>query len=253
MTRFARQSATGDATAKALRQNEPSPSCRNAPQRSEQERRVAVLRRARLFQGMDAADVDSILTCLGARERSFAKGEAVLRSGEAVRAVGVTLSGSVLVTAEDFWGNRSIIEHVGEAEAFGLAFACLGKAARFTVTAAEPARILFLDIERVMASCTSACRFHQQLIRNLASTLATKNLELSRTAGILAQRTIRGKVLEYLSDQARQAGTSAFSIPLTRQQMADLLAVDRSSLSVELSKMRNDGLIRFNRNRFELL
>lgn len=216
-------------------------------------RRAAVLRRARLFGGMSAEDTASILGCLGAREVPFAKGEAVVRAGETVRDLGIVLAGSVLVVAEDFWGNRSIVARVGEGGTFAEAFASLGAPARFGVVAGEAARVLLLDVERVLTTCSAACRFHRQLVRNLVAVLADKNLELSQKTSVLSQRTIRSKVMEYLSDQARRAGSPAFAIPFTRQQLADYLAVDRSSLSVELGKMSREGIVRFERNRFELL
>ncbi len=202
---------------------------------------------------MDGEDTASALACLGAREAAFAKGEAILRAGESVRDLGIVLEGAVLVVAEDFWGNRSIVTRVGEGGAFAEAFASLGAPARFNVVADAPTRVLFLDVERVLTTCSATCRFHQQLVRNLVAVLAAKNLELSKKAGVLSQRTIRSKAMEYLSEQARRAGSASFSIPFTRQQLADYLAVDRSSLSVELGKMAKEGILRFERNRFELL
>lgn len=215
--------------------------------------RAAVLRRARLFQGVTEEDTASILACLGAREALFSKGETILRAGETAHELGIVLAGSVLVVAEDFWGNRSIVARVGEGGAFAEAFASLGAPARFGAVADEAARILFLNVERVLTTCSSACRFHQQLVRNLVTVLAGKNLELAQKASVLSQRTIRSKVMEYLSEQARRAGSPSFAIPFTRQQLADYLAVDRSSLSVELGRMAREGIVRFERNRFELL
>lgn len=216
-------------------------------------RRAAVLRRARLFQDMSEEDATSVLACLGAREASFAKGETILRAGETTRDLGIVLTGSVLVSTEDFWGNRSIVARVGEAGTFAEAFASLGAPARFSAVAGEATRVLFLDVECVLTTCSSACRFHQQLVRNLVTVLAGKNLELSQKTNVLSQRTIRSKVMEYLSEQAQRAGSPAFAIPFTRQQLADYLAVDRSSLSVELGRMAREGIVRFERNRFELL
>lgn len=216
-------------------------------------RRTSALRRSSLFVGMDGEDAASVLACLGARESTFAKGETILHAGESVRELGIVLEGGVLVVTEDFWGNRSIVMRVGEGETFAEAFASLGVPARFSVISDVPTRALFLDVGRVLTTCSAACRFHQQLVRNLVAVLAAKNLELSKKTGVLSQRTIRSKAMEYLSEQARRAGSSSFSIPFTRQQLADYLSVDRSSLSIELGKMAKEGILQFERNRFELL
>ena len=91
-----------------------------------------------------------------------------------------------------------------------------------------------------------------ELPGRLLGLMARKNLMLNRKIGHLSQRTTRAKVLSYLSHQAEQAGSSQFSIPLNRQELADYLSVDRSALSHELSKMQRDGLLTFRKNRFTL-
>ena len=54
----------------------------------------------------------------------------------------------------------------------------------------------------------------------------------------------------YLSDQAIRCGRRSFTIPFNRQQLADYLNVERSALSNELSLMRQDGILRYDKNHF---
>ena len=51
--------------------------------------------------------------------------------------------------------------------------------------------------------------------------------------------------MSYLSEEAKRQGSSVVTIPFNRQQLADFLSVDRSAMSNELGKMRDDGLIEF--------
>ena len=69
----------------------------------------------------------------------------------------------------------------------------------------------------------------------------------------LTQRSTRQKIMLYLSDMARKKGKSTFVLPFNRQQMADFLSVDRSALSAELSKMKKEGLIDYQKDKFTLL
>ena len=101
--------------------------------------------------------------------------------------------------------------------------------------------------------CPNACGHHNTLIRNLLALSAQKNLNLSRKIFHTSPKTIRGRLLSYLSYQSKRSGSSSFTIPFSRQQLADYLNVDRSALSNELSKMQRDGLIQVERNRFVLL
>lgn len=68
----------------------------------------------------------------------------------------------------------------------------------------------------------------------------------------LSRRSIREKLLAYLSDISAQAGSSSFSIPFNRQQLADYLCTDRSALSSELGRLKREGVLDFKRNVFQL-
>ena len=118
------------------------------------------------------------------------------------------------------------------------------------IFSAADTEILFLDLKRVLTTCSSACRFHTRLIQNLLGVLAEKNLHFSRKIDCLAPHTIRAKLMEYFSQQTRLQGTRTFTIPFNRQQLADYLSVDRSSMTVELYKMKDEGLIEFQKNQF---
>ena len=214
----------------------------------------AMLARTPLFAGVAADEVSSMLACLEARHLTFRKGEAVLRTGDRVRAMGVVLSGSVIVERVDVWGTRSILSRAGAGETFAEAFACSpAGTADADVVAASDCELLLLDIDRVMRTCTSACAFHARLVRNLLSVMAERNLRLARKIADISPRTIRNRVMSYLAGEAASRGTTTrLLIPYTRQQLADYLGVDRSALSHELSKMRDEGLIGFDGNRFWL-
>ena len=56
-----------------------------------------------------------------------------------------------------------------------------------------------------------------------------------------------------LLDQAKQHASSDFTIPFDRQGLADYLGVDRSALSVEIGKLRREGVIESERSAFTLL
>lgn len=155
---------------------------------------------------------------------------------------------------EDCWGNRSILSQAVPGQLFGEVYACIpDETAQVNVTAAEDTLVLFLDVQRLLHTCTPPCPFHTRLIQNLLSVIAHRTLELTRKLEHLSKRTIREKLLSYLSEQSRQAASPAFSIPFSRQQLADYLLTDRSAMSHELCKMREEGILTFHKNQFELL
>ena len=207
-----------------------------------------------LFRGISPGEAEKMLDCLGAERRRYPKGAQIYRTGETVSALGMVLSGRALIESIDLWGSAAVLDSVGPGQIFGEAYACVpGEPLMVDVTAAEAAEVLFLRMDRVLQTCADACGFHSRLIRNLLAISAQKNLTLSRKILHTSAKSIRGRLLSYLSDQAIHSGSRSFTIPFDRQRLADYLNVDRSALSNELSKMRREGLLRVRKNHFELL
>ena len=207
-----------------------------------------------LFAGIRPEDRAAMLGCIGYRIVSYPKGYVIAFAGDDLKQVGLVLSGAVDMVKEDLWGNKDLLLRLRENEMFGETFACGEDTMSFvTFVVAEDAEILLIPFSRVMKSCTMACAFHHQLIENMVGLLAKKNRDLLRKLEVVAKRTIREKLLAYLSLQAQTQESRYFEIPLGRVELAEYLGIDRSALTRELVKMKEDGLIDFDKNCFRLL
>jgi len=205
-----------------------------------------------LFQGIGFSDFESMLSCLSARTAEYKKDGIILLSGDTVNFVGLILSGSVKVIKEDIDGNITILTELSIADIFGEVFACASIThSPVTVQAAEDTEILFIDYRKIITSCSVACQFHTRLIENMLKLLAQKNLLLNQKIEIISKRTTRDKLLCFFDYQRN--GTRKFSIPYNREELARYLCVDRSAMSNELCKMRDDGIIKFQKNTFEII
>lgn len=211
-----------------------------------------VLKGSKLFANVGEDEILAMLACLDAKERHYKEGEYVFRQGETVDSVSVLAEGALLVQADDYWGNRSIITSVSPGELFGQAYLA-GEAIMNDVAAAKDSTAVFFDAKRVLTTCSSACPFHNQVIRNLFFALSETNLRLVTKLGHIQKRTTREKLMSYLSLMAKKAGSNSFTIPFNRQELADFLSVDRSAMSAELCRMRDEGLLRFNKSSFTLM
>ena len=214
---------------------------------------LSVLRSCQLFSGVSEDELTAILSCLDTKKEDFPKEAFVLRAGEPVDAIGLVLAGNVLIIQEDIWGNRNILSKAGPGQTFAAAYACApGSKLNVSVIAETPVSTMFLNIKRVLNVCPSACAHHGRIIRNLLSELAEKNLRFNEKLTHMGQRTTRAKIMSYLSAEAQRLGKYEFDIPFSRQQLADYLAVERSGLSLELGKMKKDGLLAYHKNHFIL-
>lgn len=207
-----------------------------------------------LFRGMTVPDIEEMLRCLRAAERTYKKGAVILPEGTPTEHLGVVLSGRVIIEMGDVWGNNSVLSSVGAGGIFAEAYACVpGEPLMVNVTAAEDTEALLLNTGRVMNPCSNVCPYHMQLVRNLLTLCAEKNLQLSRRILHTAPKSIRKRLLSYFSECIKRTGSYSFDIPYNRQQLADYLSVERSALSNELSLMQRDGLIRYDKNHFVIM
>ena len=194
-----------------------------------------------------------MLNCLGAERRQYAKGQMICRTGDIVSSLGIVLSGSVLVENDDLWGNSTVLDRIGPGQIFAETYACTpGEPLMVNVVVPESAEVLFLQVGRILEMCPNACGYHNRLIRNLLTLVSRKNFQLNRKLEHMSKRTTREKLLSYLSMESKKANASTFTIPFNRQQLADYLSVDRSAMSNELCKLRDAGILEFNKNTFTI-
>ena len=205
-----------------------------------------------LFEGIAFSDFEQMLSCLSAKTSFYKKNEIILLSGDSVNFVGLILAGSVKIIKENVNGNTSFLTEHSVSELFGEVFACAGVyQSPVTIQAAEDTEILFINYKKIITSCSAACPFHAKLIENMLTVIAEKCLKLNQKIEILSNRTTREKLLCFFDVQRGPA--TKFTIPFNRAELAHYLCVDRSAMSNELCKMRNEGLINFHKNEFEIL
>ena len=195
-----------------------------------------------------------MLNCLQAKLLTFKKGDYIFREGERINNITVLVGGKLLVQHDDFWGNRSIVNVIQVGEMFGEAYVAPESGSLLNdVIAEEDSAVIFFDVRRILTVCSTACRFHSMVIQNLFFAISEKNRKLVQKIGHMSKRSTRTKLLSYLSEEAKKQNSHFFTIPFTRQQLADFLCVDRSAMSNELCKMRDEGLLQFDKNQFTLL
>ncbi len=207
-----------------------------------------------LFREIDPEELGAMLKCLSAREVTPARGEFIMSSPGGAPLMGVVLEGEVEMISEDYFGKKSLLTVLSVGSVFGESYSCV-KARNRTIAyqASGKCRVLLLDYDRILHACKLVCRFHHRMIENMVELIAEKNLELIEKLEVTSRTSIREKLLTYLTRQAERAGSLTFTVPLGRTELAEYLCADRSAMTRELSRMREEGLIDFNKRTFTLL
>ena len=205
-----------------------------------------------LFRGFTDNEINQMQNSSCMRSASYTKDEIIFRSGNTIHELGIVVSGSVHIENIDLWGNRSILSNVSSGHVFGETYALCDEPMMVSAVASEDSQILFLDMNFIMNSANESESWHMKFMKNMLQVCIQKNLTLSNRIFCTTAKTIRSRLLTYLSGMSVKSGSTMFQIPFDRQQLADYLNVDRSALSKELGKMRNEGLIDFHKNTFKL-
>lgn len=207
-----------------------------------------------LFQGVAENDLETMLNCLGATERKYKKNDVILLAGTKVTSIGIMADGSAQITRDDAEGNRAILSELEKADLFAEAYVAANFAEiPVTVIATSDCRIVWIPFGKIVGTCSVACDFHKILVQNMMRVIAVKNIMMNEKMRILSCKTTKEKLMTYLSDYSERAGKAKFKIPFSRNELADFLSVDRSAMSRELGRLRNEGYLKYNKNEFELL
>ena len=206
-----------------------------------------------LFWDIKEEDLERVISCFDVKLSRYDRDEFVIHQGERAKGVGLVVSGQLHIIREDFLGNREILTEVGAGDIFDEVYAVLADEYQsIAVVAVQPTEAAFFSIDKMLTTCSSNCTFHNIIIKNMLRVMAQKNLMLTRKMAHLSRKSIREKLVSYLSDESSRQGKREIKIPFNRQQLADYLSVERSALSRELSKMKEEGLIEFYKNQFVL-
>lgn len=204
-----------------------------------------------LFRNMEHQDIQSLLDVLNPITKTYQQGEVIIHPNQKTTKIGLILEGFVHICKDDYWGNHTILAEFEPGDAFGEVYAITNTPLANSVESITPSTICFIELQKILHLSTSN-HAHQLFTSNLINELAHKNLLLFKKIDILSQKSTRKKILAYLTQLSIESQQSTFQIPFNRQELADYLCVDRSALSNELSKLRNEDYIDFKKNKFTL-
>lgn len=204
------------------------------------------------FKNISADELNEMCRCRFIKEHKYKKNSVIFSTGNVVREIGTVLSGSVNIENNDPWGNKTILSNVSSGEIFAESYAFCGEPLMVDAVAAEDTRVLFFSAAALTNWNDSQNDWRSKMLVNLLENSMRKNIALSERIFCTTPKTIRGRLLLFLSSCSKKAKSSTFQIPFDRQQLADHLNLDRSALSKELGKMKREGLIDFYKNTFKL-
>lgn len=212
-----------------------------------------VISKVELFKDIEKDELNKILICLSNNIKTYKKKEQIATLNDDFSAVGVILEGEVAIIQETLAGDRTNITKLYKGNTFGELGAFASDKRSATVIAGTECTIFFLPSSKIIEVCPNLCLGHKVLIENMLKSVSKKALTFNNKIDFLALKTIRKKVSAYLLEQHYINNSLSFKIPLNRNELADYLIVSRPSLSRELIKMQEEGILDFQRKEFNIL
>lgn len=217
------------------------------------QKHLALIKKNPLFAGINEGEIVSMFGCLGAYIKAYKKDEITILPSDKVKCVGLILKGRIHMVKENEDGNETLLIDLKAGDLFGETFACgTQQDSSMTYRAAADTEALFLPFSKVLNVCTVSCPYHHRLTENMVKMICEKNVRLMEKVEVISRKTLRDKIMSYLEIQSEKQGSRKFDIPLGRVDMAEYLCADRCALTRELSKMQEEGLIKYEKRTFEI-
>ncbi len=215
---------------------------------------VEHIKKGPLFKHICHDEILSVLTCLNASKTVYQEGEIIGIEGHEFTGLGVVLEGAIKIVKTNEAGEQVMMAMLGAGDVFGemIAFSSV-KQWPATVISHTEAVIIFIAPDRLIHQCGKMCQGHQQLITNLLYIISEKALALNRKVSYLSIKSMRGKIAKFLIEEYQKKEKGTFDIQFNRNELAEFLNVSRPSMSRELSRMKEEGLLDYYQNTFRII
>ncbi len=207
----------------------------------------------RLFDDIGPEELQGMLHCLDFKVRSFSRNDIVNMAGNLFEGMGVVVEGQVSVVKENAGGERIIFSILEPGELFGEMAVFSGNMKwPATVIAQSDCSVMYVPADKLVGQCTESCAGHRKLMMNMLGILSRKAIKLSRQLEYLSIRSMRSRIAAFLLEQHRRSGQFIFMLEMNRNELADFLNVTRPSLSREMCRMRDEGILDFHRSSVQI-
>lgn len=213
---------------------------------------TSILKYMQLFESIETDSISKVIRCLEGHTKTFKKGQIIYNYFDQINYAGVVLEGQVSATMINSCGNEYSVRNFCAGKLFGEAYSCAPEEpSAIQLTSTIESKVLFLKLSNLFKNQSFHCPYSSQITANLLKEIAKNNLYQNQKLQILTQKNIRDRLVVYLRSLKMKDNTVV--IPFNRQELANYIGAERSALSRELSKMKNDKLININKRQITIL
>lgn len=217
------------------------------------EKKKEVVRKSRLFLDFTPEDFQELDARIAGKIKKYRKGDIIVGEGDPIKNVSLIMSGEVDVIRLFSEGEFAYVNKLKKNNTIGMDVAYrVGHNSYYFYKAATDVELYNIPLTFIRERGHLSENLRVKLMTNILIILTHENIRNYNRLDILSTKSLRERIRTYLFYQSKKNGSKTFTIPFSREEMADFLCVNRSALSKELSRMKNEGIIDYHRNEFTI-
>ncbi|MBU3204610.1 Crp/Fnr family transcriptional regulator [Clostridium algidicarnis] len=197
-----------------------------------------------LFKNFNQNDLDLLLNSKDVKIASYSKDEIIFMEDDICLNLSIILKGNVEIQKVDPSGKLLSVASLKAGDIFGenLLF---GDRNIYPMTVATKSESLVLHISKDVVAVL--CQQNLEFLYSFLNLLSNKAIALSSKIKQVTLKTIRQKICEFLYSEYSHSNNK-ISLKMSKQEWAYNLGVQRPSLSRELIKLKEDGIIDYEKD-----
>lgn len=215
---------------------------------------LLALQKSELFKGIKEENIAQMMSCLKPKINNYKKNDYIVTSGDVLDGLGIVISGAAAVIKESEGGNRHIMKMLSIGDTFGEIVVFSKKNSwPATVIALEKCTVFFLPRNKIISECDNICPWHRELVMNMLGIVSNMAIMLNKKVEYLTIKSMRAKISKLILEMYELSGSKTFMLPMNRNELADFLNASRPSMSREMSRMKDEGIIDFHKETIKIL
>lgn len=215
------------------------------------EKYLESLEKCILFKDMKKDEIRRVISNTSYKIAEYNSEDIIAIEGEACTSLGIILNGNIEIHKSFASGKLVTINHFEGGNIFGeaLIFTDNGHQYPANIISTTDSIVMYVlkdDIVRLMTLDT-------RILSNFMGVLSNRILMLNQRITNLTLDTLRKKITNMILVEYKKQKSKHIVFRFSRKKMAEMLNVPRPSLSRELAKMKEDGLIDYYRNKIKIL
>ena len=203
-----------------------------------------------LFSKVTESELEELLKHLNYSIEKYDKGTVIAQEDDNCSAIGLVLEGRVNIEKIYPSGKGIVMKKLSCGDVFG-------EALIFSKTTTYPATVMADSNCAVgysnKAELLKLFSLNDTILEKFMMLLSDKVVMLNNKIKSISLKNVRQKVVDYILQEYIVQKQLVISLKMNKEEIASFIGIPRPSLSRELSKLRDEEIIKFDRNTITIL